>query len=84
MSWFTRLCRKSGLLINRAMQGKPRQGSQTLHCRQFTQQKQVSANVTLRRTTIEEVQIHDQGATQDRAPVKLEQDQSPRQEGMKQ
>ncbi len=57
MGWFTRLCRNTGLLIHHATQ--PGTGGRKVISRE-TQEKKVSETTTLRRTTIEEIEItHD-------------------------
>lgn len=54
MGWFTRLCRNTGLMIHHI--AKPVEGHKHVVSKD-TQEKQVSDTVTLRRTTIEEVEI---------------------------
>lgn len=68
MSWFTRLCRKTGLVINRTVHGPPATEAKVVQRRQVTQQKQLSPKVTLRRTTIEEVEIDEEGTAAGRKP----------------
>ena len=61
MSWFTRLCRKTGLVINKTIHGPAASQAKVVQRRQITEQKQLSPKVTLRRTTIEEVEIDEEG-----------------------
>lgn len=56
MSWFTRLCRSAGLTIHHIV--KPVRGD--THKREVNrkvEEKKVSGTVTLRRTTIDEVEV---------------------------
>jgi len=62
MSWFARLCRNTGLMIHHVK--KPATGKQTLVVRHETEEQQVDETVTLRRTTIEEVEVT-RGSKQD-------------------
>ena len=55
MSWFTRLCRQSGLVVHHVLHPKSRQHGNVL--RKTIEQKKVSPTVTLRRTTIEEIEV---------------------------
>lgn len=54
MGWFTRLCRNTGLMIHHV--AKPVKG-QTHVVSKETQEQKVSDTVTLRRTTIEEIEV---------------------------
>lgn len=54
MGWFTRLCRNTGLMIHHV--GKPVKGQKHVVSHE-TQEQQVSETVTLRRTTIEEIEV---------------------------
>lgn len=54
MGWFTRLCRNTGLMIHHV--AKPEGGRKHVVSKQ-TQEKKVSDSVTLRRTTIEEIEV---------------------------
>ena len=55
MNWFNRICRNTGLMIHHiAKPLKPQSHKQT---RTTVEEKQVSPDVTLRRTTIEEIEI---------------------------
>lgn len=60
MGWFTRLCRNSGLMIHHV--AKPVSGKKQVVSHE-TQEKQVSETVTLRRTTIEEVEVRPDGSS---------------------
>ena len=56
MTWFTRLCRNAGLTIHHIV--KPVQAdTQKRELSRKVEQKQISPTVTLRRTTIEEVEF---------------------------
>jgi hypothetical protein len=54
MGWFTRLCRNTGLMIHHVT--KPVKGETHVVSKE-TQEKKVSDTVTLRRTTIEEIEV---------------------------
>ena len=58
MGWFTRLCRNTGLMIHHA--AKPDAGNKTV-IRHETQEKKISETTTLRRTTIEEIEVTSDG-----------------------
>jgi hypothetical protein len=60
MSWFHRLCRQSGLLVHHLVKPvtPPGQKQQVSHRVEQRQQ----GNVTLRRTTIEEIEIRPAGS----------------------
>lgn len=64
MSWFTRMCRDLGLAIHHVV--KPRQRVRH-EVRRTTEQRRVEPSVTLRRTTIEEIEVHDRDRDRDRA-----------------
>jgi len=53
MAWFEKLCRKSGLLVHDLMNT----GSQKRTVSRKVEEKQVNDKVTLRRTTIEEIEV---------------------------
>jgi len=53
MAWFQKLCRQSGLLIHDVVHA----GSQKRTVSKTVEEKQVNEKVTLRRTTIEEIEI---------------------------
>ncbi len=54
MSWFARLCRNTGLMIHHATHPAKKK---TQIVRHETQEKQVNETTTLRRTTIEEIEV---------------------------
>lgn len=54
MGWFTRLCRNTGLMIHHV--AKPVKGETHVVSKE-TQEKKISDTVTLRRTTIEEIEV---------------------------
>lgn len=53
MPWFARLCRNAGLMVHEIV--KPVKNTQQV--RKTTEEKKLNDAVTLRRTTIEEVEI---------------------------
>jgi len=53
MAWFQKLCRKSGLLVHDLINS----GSQKRTVSRNVEEKQVNDKVTLRRTTIEEIEV---------------------------
>ncbi|QQE12345.1 hypothetical protein JD969_02400 [Planctomycetota bacterium] len=56
MNWFTRLCRNTGLMIHHVAKPVEEQSKkQTIS--KTVEEKQAGPNVTLRRTTIEEIEI---------------------------
>jgi hypothetical protein len=56
MGWFTNLCRNTGLMFhNIAHPEKDDSGKKVI--RKEVEEEKVSENVTLRRTTIEEIEI---------------------------
>lgn len=60
MSWFQRLCRNSGLMVHhigRSVKSKPGNGERH-EVRRDVEQTQPEPGVTLRRTTIEEIEYH--------------------------
>jgi hypothetical protein len=59
MGWFTKLCRNTGLMIHHA--AKPVAGNKKIISQQ-TQEKQINQTTTLRRTTIEEIEITSNGS----------------------
>ncbi len=59
MGWFTRLCRNTGLMVHHI--AKPAKGEKHV-VRHETEEKQVNENVTLRRTTIEEIEVRKDNA----------------------
>jgi hypothetical protein len=52
MNWFTKLCRQSGLLIHHAIKPADKQ-----EVSRHVEEKKVGDKMTLRRTTIEEIEI---------------------------
>ncbi len=54
MGWFTRLCRNTGLMIHHVAQ--PVKGRTHMVSKE-TQEQKISDTVTLRRTTIEEIEV---------------------------
>jgi hypothetical protein len=60
MGWFTRICRNTGLMIHHA--AKPIKGRKQVVSHE-TQQEQVNDTVTLRRTTIEEIEVKPDGSS---------------------
>ncbi|MCC7204250.1 MAG: hypothetical protein IT441_04170 [Phycisphaeraceae bacterium] len=58
MNWFERLCRNTGLMLHHVAQPTPRPAKREIH--RTTQQQQVTPDVTLRRTTIDEIEIRPQ------------------------
>ena len=60
MSWFTRLCRNTGLMIHHA--ATPIKGGKRVVSHE-TQEHKVNDTVTLRRTTIEEIEVKQPGGT---------------------
>lgn len=64
MAWFPRLCRSTGLMIHAIIKPPPGRSasgsgaSRHRHeVRRDVEQKQISPTVTLRRTTIEEIEV---------------------------
>lgn len=57
MEWFNQLCRNTGLMVHNIIH-PDKDESQTTQVRHDVQEKQVDPQVTLRRTTIEEIQLH--------------------------
>ena len=60
MGWFTRLCRNTGLMIHHV--AAPIKGEKKMVSHE-TQEKKVNDTVTLRRTTIEEIEVKPTGGT---------------------
>ena len=59
MGWFTQLCRNTGLMIHHA--AKPVTSNNKTIISRETQEQQVSETTTLRRTTIEEIEVRSDG-----------------------
>ncbi|MEM1446068.1 MAG: hypothetical protein AAGF84_08440 [Planctomycetota bacterium] len=55
MPWFQKLCRQTGLALHGVMH--PSSGGQKAEVHRTVEEQQVSETVTLRRTTIEEIEI---------------------------
>ena len=55
MNWFTRLCRNTGLMIHHVV--KPGGESQRIVVDKDVQEKELDESVTLRRTTIDEIEV---------------------------
>ncbi|MCC7145902.1 MAG: hypothetical protein IT443_05610 [Phycisphaeraceae bacterium] len=55
MNWFERICRHAGLTVHHLMQ--PIRDAKPRPIRRQVEEKKVNEQVTLRRTTIEEIQI---------------------------
>ena len=55
MPWFTRICRHAGLLIHDVI--KPGDRKQKCRVNKQVEEKKVSPTVTLRRTTIDEIEV---------------------------
>ena len=54
MNWFTRMCRQAGLAIHNVSQPSSKSKQQI---RKTTQEKKIDAYTTLRRTTIDEIEV---------------------------
>jgi hypothetical protein len=59
MAWFEKLCRRSGLLIHDALRAGPNRRV----IRTMAQQQSTPGGLTLRRTTIEEIEIPADGVS---------------------
>jgi len=59
MGWFTRICRNTGLMIHHA--AKPVTGKKTTVSHE-TQEQKINETTTLRRTTIEEIEVKNDGS----------------------
>ncbi|QDU34356.1 hypothetical protein KS4_24240 [Poriferisphaera corsica] len=55
MKWFNRICRNTGLMIHHITKPVKPQSHKQSH--KTVEEKQVSPDLTLRRTTIEEIEI---------------------------
>ena len=62
MGWFTRICRNTGLMIHHA--ATPIKGEKRVVSHE-TQEQKVNDTVTLRRTTIEEIEVKPGGSDDD-------------------
>ena len=56
MNWFERMCRNAGLMVHHIREPQA-PVAQTQEVRRTIQEKRVSPAVTLRRTTIDEVEV---------------------------
>jgi len=56
MGWFTKICRNAGLMIHNLKDPEGEKGTRQVVSRRVEEDK-VSESVTLRRTTIEEVEV---------------------------
>ena len=63
MGWFQKLCRNTGLMIHNIK--SPNKPSSKQVVKHEVEEKQVDQNITLRRTTIEEIEMKP-GADQDK------------------
>jgi len=52
MNWFTKMCRQSGLILHDIFAVSDKQ-----EIKRTVEEKKVNENITLRRTTIEEIEI---------------------------
>ena len=60
MPWFQKLCRNAGLMIHniaKPAKGSDKPASETRELKRVVEEKAVDKNITLRRTTIEEVEM---------------------------
>ncbi len=64
MDWFARLCRNAGLMIHHTIE--PLRKTKTTRVSHSTEEHQPDERVTLRRTTIEEIEIHPPDAPEKR------------------
>ena len=55
MGWFTKCCRNTGLMIHHIIKPVPPGKKETINHQ--VEQKKVGESVTLRRTTIEEIEV---------------------------
>ena len=60
MSWFDRLCRNAGLTIHHIVKPVREDRQRRQEVRREVEQAQPEPGVTLRRTTIEEIEFKDQ------------------------
>jgi hypothetical protein len=56
MNWFERLCRNTGLMLHHA--AAPLRRTTRRQVGRSVQEKKLEPHVTLRRTTIDEIEIH--------------------------
>ncbi|MEM8783266.1 MAG: hypothetical protein AAGE65_10495 [Planctomycetota bacterium] len=55
MPWFQKLCRQTGLAIHGVIH--PTQGSKKAEVNRTVEEQKINETVTLRRTTIEEIEV---------------------------
>lgn len=55
MGWFTKFCRQAGLTVHQIV--KPVEQTQKREVSRRVEEKKVNEQVTLRRTTIEEIEV---------------------------
>ena len=63
MGWFTRLCRNTGLMIHHAT--SPMKASNRQVVGEKVEERKVSDQLTLRRTTIDEIEVVNKSKTSD-------------------
>jgi hypothetical protein len=63
MSWFQKICRNAGLMIHHAV--KPLKKSDRKELKRTVEEKKVSPTTTLRRTTIEEIEVRQEDKDKD-------------------
>lgn len=61
MSWFTRLCRQAGLTVHSASKALQGELGRKQEVKRSVEEKKISETTVLRRTTIEEIEIHERG-----------------------
>jgi hypothetical protein len=57
MSWFTRFCRNAGLMVHNIKQPAQQQGTKKKEVSRQTEEQKLDEKTTLRRTTIDEVEV---------------------------
>ena len=55
MGWFAKCCRNAGLMVHHIVRPAPKGGRREINRK--TEQKKIDEFVTLRRTTIEEIEV---------------------------
>jgi len=61
MSWFTKMCRNTGLMIHQIIKPVDRDQPDKQVINKKVEEEKLDSQVTLRRTTIEEVEIKQAG-----------------------
>jgi hypothetical protein len=61
MNWFLQLCRNTGLMIHHIRHPAGKSAVERQEVKRTVEEKQVSPTVTLRRTTIEEIEVKKTG-----------------------